>query len=359
MTTTIKKAVLGALTCLTSTAGLLLSPSQAAAVELPTANCGTTATSNCLRANDFNIFSLALLDLQNPTGGYDLPASPGQIAPYTIIGQNNGQEGAGNLAGFVDGTYATPSNNTASTFSTVTANTGGVADPKVANGGGSGANEFIGDSENSWDIRVNTLKTLNGTPIVFFFSFNETGSNSGLLDTDLLIWGKVTLAKDDGSSTKTFYLGGQPTVGDTPLSPGNTLPAANGPDTDFTNQATYDYGPWIYVHAGICVVGTQFVGFPDSTGTCNFGSSKYVNTNLGNDTAAFMVNSPELDAAVQSGGYDTMQVTWEMAYLNGGGESAWIAPVTTPTRVPEPAPLALLSLGLGALVWNTRRNRRR
>ena len=126
MTTTIKKAVLGALTCLTSTAGLLLSPSQASAVELPTANCGTAATSNCLRANDFNIFSLALLDLQNPTGGYDLPASPGQIAPYTIIGQNNGQEGAGNLAGFVDGTYATPSNNTASTFSTVTANTGGV-----------------------------------------------------------------------------------------------------------------------------------------------------------------------------------------------------------------------------------------
>lgn len=351
-----KKTIQGALTCLTTASALMLAPVAASAVELPTANCGTNPTSNCLRANDFNVFSLALLDLQNPTGGYDLPASPGQIAPYTIIGQNNGQEGAGNLQGFVDGTYATPSNNTASTFSTITSNPGGVADPKVANGGGSGANEFTGDSEDSWDIRVNTLKSLNGTPVVFFFSFNETGSNNGLLDTDLLIWGKVTLIKDDGSSSKTFYLGGQPTTGDSPLD--SPLPPTTGTDTDFTDQANYDYGPWIYVHAGICVVGTQFVGFPNSSGVCTFGSSQYVNTNLGNDTAAFMVNSPELDAAIQSGEYDTMQVTWEMAYLNGGGESAWIAPVTTPIKVPEPAPLALLSLGLGALAWNTRRNKK-
>ena len=39
MTTTIKKAVLGALTCLTSTAGLMLAPTQAAAVELPPCFC--------------------------------------------------------------------------------------------------------------------------------------------------------------------------------------------------------------------------------------------------------------------------------------------------------------------------------
>ena len=53
-----------------------------------------------------------------------------------------------------------------------------------------------------------------------------------------------------------------------------------------------------------------------------------------------------------------MQVTWEMAYINGGGESAWIAPVTTQNQTPEPGLLALTSLGLSALAWNARRARR-
>lgn len=345
---------------ITSACAMLSTQATAAPVLLPTANCNGTPTGNCLQANDFNVFSLALLDLQNPNGGYNVSASPGQIAPYTIIGQNNGQEGTGNLAGFVDGTYNTPSPNSdvSGTFSTVTTNPGGVADPKVAGGPGPGAGEFTGDVEDSWDARVNTITQLtNGTPVVFFFSFNETGSNSGLLDTDLLIWGKVTLVNDTTNDTQTFYLGGEPAPGTTPLD--SALPPPTGPDTDFTNLLTYDYGPWIYVHAGICVNNNnQFVGFPDNTGTCTIGQSSYVQTNLGNDTAAFMINSPALDAALLSGDYDTMQVTWEMAYINGGGESAWIAPVTTQNQTPEPGLLALTSLGLSALAWNARRTRR-
>lgn len=335
----------------------LSAQAAAAPVLLPTANCDGSPAANCLKANDFNVFSLALLDLQNPNGGYNISASPGQIAPYTIIGQNNGQEGAGNVTGFVDGTYNTPSpnNTTNGTFSTVTTNPGGVADPKVSGGNGPGAGEFTGDLEDSWDARVETIKQLtNNTPMVFFFSFNETGSGTGLLTTDLLIWGKVTLVSDTTNATETFYLGGQPAAGTTPLN--SALPDPTGANTDFTSSG-YDYGDWIYVHAGICVDNSnQFVGFPDSTGTCTIGQSSYVQTNLGNDTAAFMVNSPELDAALLSGTYDTMQVTWEMAYINGGGESAWIAPVTTERQTPEPGLLALASLGLGALAWSTRRS---
>ncbi len=344
-----KRTLRGTLTCLGTTGALLLAPAAASAVDLPTANCGTGLGANCLRVNDFNVFSLSLLDLQNPGGTYLVPASPGQIQDYTIIGQNNGQSGAGNIAG-VDGAYTTPSNNTASTFSTVTANPGGVADPN-------GAGQFTGDSENSWDIRVSSLNKISGTPIVFFFSFNETGKDTGLLSTDLLIWGKATLTQDDGGPSKTFYLGGQPAPGtNSPLE--SALPLPTGPDTDFTNQATYDYGPWLYVHAGLCVVGTQFVGFPDSAGNCTIGNSEYKSANVGNNNAAFMMNSPELDAAVKSGEYDTIQVTWEMAYMNGGGESAWIQAVSNRTQIPEPAPVALLTLGLGALAWNTRRNRK-
>lgn len=331
----------------------------AAPVLLPTANCDGSPAANCLKANDFNVFSLALLDLQNPNGGYKISASPGQIAPYTIIGQNNGQEGAGNLAGSVDGTYNTPSpnNTTNGTFSTVTANPGGVADPKVSGGNGPGAGEFAGDAEDSWDARVETIKQLtNNTPVVFFFSFNETGSGTGLLTTDLLIWGKVTLVSDTTNATETFYLGGQPAAGTTPLN--SAQPDPTQPNTDFTSPG-YDYGDWIYVHAGICVSNGQFVGFPDSQGACTVGQSDYVQTNLGNDTAAFMINSPELDAALLTGKYDTMQVTWEMAYINGGGESAWIAPVTTEHQTPAPGPLTLTSLGLGALAWSARRNTKR
>lgn len=333
----------------------LSTQASAAPVLLPNAICDGSPTANCMKANDFNVFSLALLDLQNPSGGYKVSASPGQISPYTIIGQNNGQEGAGNLAGLVDGTYNTPSQNNATngSFSTVTSNPGGVADPKVGGGNGPGAGEFTGDSENSWDARVETIKQLtNNTPVVFFFSFNETGSGTGLLTTDLLIWGKVTLVSDTTNASETFYLGGQPAAGTTPLD--SALPDPTLANTDYSSPG-YDYGDWIYVHAGICVSNGQFVGFPNSQGACTVGQSDYVQTNLGNDTAAFMINSPELDAALLSGKYDTMQVTWEMAYINGGGESAWIAPVTTERQVPEPGLLALTALGLGALGWNSKR----
>lgn len=73
-------------------------------------------------------------------------------------------------------------------------------------------------------------------------------------------------------------------------------------------------------------------------------------------------NSPELDAELLTGKWDAVQVTWEMAYINGGGETAWIMPVTATniceesptapgcqTTVPEPNGLALVALGLAIM----------
>lgn len=114
--------------------------------------------------------------------------------------------------------------------------------------------------------------------------------------------------------------------------------------------------PWVYVHAGICTNGTAFAGFPDATGTCPSGTTFRLQNNLGQNAAAFAITSPLLDQALNSGLYDVMQVTWKMGYIDGGGETAWIAPLAS-GGIPEPGTLANLGLGLIALAFLARRRR--
>src|SRR5204863_2034356 len=59
------------------------SPSALADVPLPTANCGTVAGTNCLQFDDFTVYSLALLDLQN---GDDGKLGPKSIYHVTTVG---------------------------------------------------------------------------------------------------------------------------------------------------------------------------------------------------------------------------------------------------------------------------------
>ncbi len=345
MKSTVLKAVLaGAATALG------LAASSVGAVTLPTCIPGVT----CLVFGDFNVFSLPLLNLQATGDAVPKPGDPyffsstyGQIQNFTIVGINNGQStSTGNPPGSVDGAFNTPSqNNTTNVaFTTLTPGT----DP-----GGTG--QFLGDIQ-AWDAKTPALLSLiNGTPLTAFFAFNETGSGTGLLTTDLLIWASATLQNMGTGASTTFYLGG---AGAPPsILPGD-LPAPDGTDATGTNNpgTPAGFGPWVYVHAGICVSGTTFVGFPDVNGNCATGTVANQN-NLGQNAAAFMVNSPALDAALDST-YNcplcVLHITWEMAYINGGGETAWIQPAIA-QRLPEPGALAITGLVLLAFGVTTRR----
>jgi hypothetical protein len=329
---------------------------EASAVTLPTCVNGVT----CQTFADFNVFSLPLLNLQATGNATPGPGDPffvsstfGQIQNFTIVGINNGQSTTtGNPPGSVDGSYNTPSANNAAntTFSTLTA-----TDP-----GGTG--EFLGDKQ-TWDAKVSALLQLSqGTPLTFYFAFNETGSGTGLDTTDLLVWAKATAINYDAQgnvlASKDFFLSAD---GSTITPDVTNLPAADGSDANGSAPGSPSgFGPWVYVHAGICASATGvFLGFPDVNGNCASGSVRNQN-NLGQNAAAFAVDSPTLDAALLSGQYNTLSITWEMAYINGGGETLFILPTSGPTvvTVPEPDALGLLAIGILGLALAAKRRRR-
>ena len=123
-----KSSVAAALVTATLSSAAALYATQAQAVPLPTADCGSGPTNNCLTYNDFNVYSLPLLQLREngssvpgPGDTFYAPSTFGQIQDFTIIGINNGQStNTGNPQGGTDGSYNTPSANQTPTFSTRT-----------------------------------------------------------------------------------------------------------------------------------------------------------------------------------------------------------------------------------------------
>nr|WP_315241447.1 PEP-CTERM sorting domain-containing protein [uncultured Albidiferax sp.] len=327
-----------------TTVGLVLGCSSAMAdFVLPAAPC---TGSNCLQYTDFSVYSLALINLQGggsgaPTTGQPgfVSAATGQIQNYVVVGVNaQGVEVNTNIAG-IDNAYNTPSGG-ASTFTNLTTD--------VSNGPSAG-------DGNSWQASIATLSSqfLN-SKFVAFFSFTEPGTSSPpkpLLGADLLIWAKISaIDLQDPFATKSFYL--QPNGS---VLNNDPLASALPPDTTLG-----DSGPWVYVHSKMCVAGTTFVSFPDVTGSCPVGSS-IKDTNTGQNNASFALYNAELDAIIHDGltPFDVLQVDWEMAYINGGGEAAWFQPFDVAgSSVPEPSTMMLMAVALLGL-WGTQRNRNR
>lgn len=332
----LNRVVIGIFTMLT----LGMATEESFAITLPACIPGVT----CLQFGDFNVYSLALLNLQAggtaTSGPFYVQDSPGSILNNVVVGQNNGHSGAGTG---IDGAYNTPSQNSggASTFTT--------ADPTTYL---SPRNAFTGDTPGTWNATISNLG-LNGGPLVVYFGYNETGG-TGLLNSDLLVWAQVSLYNYTSPTTftadPTTY-----TLGFSSTAPSLTnLPTAAG-----ATQASVASDGWVYIHSEICVDSSnQFVGFPDGTGSCSYlgGTATGMQNNLGNNAAAFAIDSLGLDTALNSGDWNVMSVNWEMAYLNGGGETAFIQTTTIlpPRTVPEPMTLSLLGIGLLGL-WISRR----
>lgn len=292
---------------------------------------GPCTGSNCLQYSDFSVYSLALINLQNggsgsPTNGQAgyVEASPGQIKDYVVLGLNSNNNAAQTNIPGVDNAYNTPSGGT---FTTKTSDT--------TNGPGAG-------DGNSWQASISVLNNeFLSNKFVAFFAFTEPGTSSPpqpLLGADLLIWAKVSaIDLQNQFAPKTFYL--QPNGSlhdDDPLA--SPLP----PDTTLG-----DSGPWVYVHSKMCVgPGSSFAGFPDGAGNCPLGS-QIKDTNTGQNNASFALYNEDLDGIIHdiNTPYDILQVDWEMAYVDGDGETAWIQPFEV-SNTPEPATPLLIALAL-------------
>ena len=344
-----------------------------AAPALPSA----TAT-NSVTFGDGISYSLPILNI-------DYSSGPGHIDDCIVIATgSSGQPVNTNFAG-MDNAYATPNGTTNSNPYFRTGDPTNSPDPGQVSA-------FAGDTATTWDIRLSALNTfLNGGQLVFMFNHNQTNAGSAI-DQNLFIWAQLKLFNTQTGAAQYFYFtsaapGGVPLVGLQNFGvPGGNPGAYTGPQTAPT--CTYPTGtdggctfPTGGIGTGtmtsaafmVAAQGQICLNGPKGTGTvvpCSDPSAVVtVNENLGADHVANAVIFPEIQALLASGLYDVLQIDLRMgcnaimitggvcpagSVLNNGFEQIFITSTVAP-NIPEPAPLALVSLGLVLLGFHLRR----
>jgi hypothetical protein len=304
-----------------------------------------------------------------PGNPYYIKSAPGAIKDLAVVGTgSSGQPVTTNFSG-MDNAYPTPNSDGIPFFST-----GTTADPGQVS-------PFVGDQENTWDVRLTSLMGFTGGDApVFLFNNNQTNSGRAE-DQNLAIWAALTLYDDQGTlDPLTFYftnLGGAYALvsegggGDLMGTAGTgTLGAPTGPLAGDNTSTDYvlSGGALCYKmpFEAVSCDNPEAVGGP-------------INHNLGANQAAYAVVFPALNDILLSagfGGYDVMSLDWRMGCdpatidpatnciarsLNSGFEQLFIGSVTVipppPNGAPEPTTLALLGTALFGFAAMRRRNK--
>jgi hypothetical protein len=336
-------------------------------IFLPTGNCGLAATNNCLVFDDFNVYSLAVLNYEfnqspiKPGDPYDVSTNGSALQNALVVG--TGVNGAGSINsdvitnGGVDDAYSTPNSNGGTTNFLTSATTANLQGSAINN-----------NSLSTWDVNVSDLLTyLNGGNMAFFFNLNQTNTTSYLNNPeDALGWLSVTLTNTTTNTSTTFWLdgnacdgdlGGDPSHCDSGQSYKGTMPPLNQADYDEQNILPNDpnHDEWAYIHGEVCMSPQGAIAH---FGACD--SSDHTNTtvkqNLGADNAAFALYSEALELALRSGAYDKMSVDFRMAAVDNGYEQLLILPSL---HIPEPITLMMFGAGLLGLVELRRRKLKR
>ena len=359
-----------------SSALLLISASNANAGLIDLSGVGY------VQYGDAQSYSLPIAQIQDGCTGpgcdFHVASTPGHIQDLIVVATgSSGQGVTTNIAG-MDDAYATPSGVSGSNFFS----TGTELDPNAAN-------EFFGDSGDTWDTTLAALLGfLDGDDMVFMFNNNNlNGENL----QSLAAWMQVTISDDNGDVVGVYDLtnnnsaynlvtqgGGGTFLGDV------TTYTSDGSDPDGNTNANTDY----VLSGGPICLNTLVSPIPVPV-ACD-GSGPFpvtdgpINHNLGSDEVAYAVLFPELNdqlyqlansLTLQELTNYTMNIDLRLGCdpslflataddeicsgalsgygknINNGFEQLFIATNTrAPTDVPEPPLMVLFATGLAMML---------
>lgn len=375
----IRNILAGAFVSLASAAAL----AGSSTVLLPTANEMSAGT-----YGDFTVFSLDLLQqcaAANdprclPSGPYAVKSGPGQISDNLLVYQAT-STGENYDSPLSNGTKKDPVPATGDnafvppTGNTYTFEFSPTSEPNsLDNNSPSQPSGFTGDQKGTWEVQLGALAHYLGLDdptkpdnnMIFIFDNNQQGAG---INQWMYIWATASILDSAGilQGGECYALNKDGNCSTAPISPGHYDLAGNW---ILDNTANTNYIP---IATDFCVdkaSGVSYnIGTAANAGSCAIDTATnlprtgyFVSNNLGQSSAEFAAYNMDLNEYIVDNWKLhpdwVLSINAKFANLTDGGETLWIASTAGENVVPEPNVLALLGLGLLAMVVPFRRRRR-